>query len=73
MAQANEAYGRGDAEALQRILDEYSDGLKTPAALLCQPYPRTSLRPSSASELDSDNPSYDRKVSLPPGWENVKR
>ena len=26
MAQANEAYGRGDAEALQRILDEYSDG-----------------------------------------------
>ncbi len=26
MAQANEAYSRGDAEALQRILDEYRDG-----------------------------------------------
>ena len=25
MAEANEAYSRGDAEALQRILDEYSD------------------------------------------------
>jgi DnaJ-class molecular chaperone len=25
MAQANEAYGRGDAEALQRILDDYDE------------------------------------------------